>query len=150
MIYMNIPLGRNELGDFAVVDDNMGSLLAHKWYKNSYGYAVRTVYSPTKKTIFMHHLIIGRKNNLEVDHINRNKLDNRKENLRLVSHTENEWNKSPKSTNTSGAVGVSYFKPRRTWRARVGVYGQEICLGYFKNKSEAIDAVVRFKLQFSE
>lgn len=76
--------------------------------------------------------------NKYVDHINRNRMDNRIENLRLVSFTGNTQNASIRSDNSSGVRGVSWFSPTKKWRARIKVNKKEVCLGYFKEFSDAI------------
>jgi hypothetical protein len=63
----------------------------------------------------------------DVDHVNRNKLDNRWENLRPATRAQNTANTSKQSNNTSGFKGVSYYKSRGKWEAN-------LCrkrLGYF-------------------
>ena len=75
-----------------------------------------------------------------VDHINRNKLDNRKANLRTSTRRENTINKSVQSNNTSNIPGVSWRKDRNKWRAYITVNGKQISLGMFKDKEEAVKA----------
>lgn len=65
----------------------------------------------------------------EVDHINDNSLDNRRENLRLATHSQNNWNRSTYKSNTSGFKGVGLHKGR--WRARIQCNGKQEQLGYF-------------------
>lgn len=79
-----------------IVDDKVYlELSKHKWHlrKSRYdktGYAVTGIKTDNKyKSISMHHLILPLVTGLEVDHINGNSLDNRRENLRLVTHKEN-------------------------------------------------------------
>ena len=72
----------------------------------------------------------------EIDHINRNKHDNRIENLRLVTSAENKWN-------VGGAVGVSFYKRTGKWTAQMRTNGKWKRLGYFDSR-EAAEAVYRF------
>jgi hypothetical protein len=62
----------------------------------------------------------------EIDHINRNKADNRLSNLRVVTRSENELNKSLQSRNKAGATGVSFCKATGKWQVsrRVGGISQ--------------------------
>ena len=106
----------------------------------------------------LHREIIKRKLNLkeedikglQVDHINGEPLDNRRENLRLVTNRENSWNKGPTTRNTSGYVGVCWCKREQKWWG----HAQYICeqtgkkksksLGYYNDKEEAARAYDRW------
>ena len=70
---------------------------------------------------------------MQIDHINRNKLDNRIENLRCVTPTQNEWNKP--------CAGVNFEKGK--WRARFKHFGKNIHVGLFATKNEALAAYQR-------
>lgn len=94
-------------------------------------------------TLYLHRLIMNVVNEsllIQVDHINHKRFDNRKCNLRVCSHTENQWNKGLKSNNTSGVVGVVWNKRKQKWMARIGINKQDIFLGYFTDKNDAIQA----------
>jgi hypothetical protein len=102
------------------------------------GYAVR---HDGEKRIFMHHEIIGRPTNgLQVDHINRNRLDNRKANLRIVPRSKNALN-SVRSDNAKHAEAL----PSGRWRARVRHNGKDLHLGVFNSKAEATNLAHKFK-----
>jgi hypothetical protein len=76
----------------------------------------------------------------DIDHIDGDRLNNRWSNLRLVSHAVNGRNAVLKSSNTSGANGVSYRPDRGKWRARIMVDGREKSLGHFDSYREAVEA----------
>lgn len=76
----------------------------------------------------------------EIDHINGDPSDNRIENLRPASRTENAINRGVQSNNTSGATGVSWCRKRKMWRSFIGVDGAFIHIGYFQDKNDARDA----------
>lgn len=130
-----IPLTR---GKVALVDDeDFESLSRFKWQasqESGIWYARRG-----HKTIRMHTQIMG---GLNVDHRNRNGLDNRRENLRFATRSQNGFNTKLFKSNKSGAKGVSWYKwlavPK--WRADIKVNGRKIHLGYFHDKDEAIAA----------
>lgn len=63
---------------------------------------------------------------IQVDHINGNRLDNRKSNLRLCTNQENSMNKYENSNNTSGYKGVYFDKNRNKWRASIQYNGKHI------------------------
>lgn len=70
-------------------------------------------------TIKMHRLVLNVKSGEIIDHINRDETDNRKENLRLCSHSENMRNRHINSTNTTGHKGVHESKGRNRYEAYV-------------------------------
>lgn len=76
----------------------------------------------------------------EIDHINGARLDNRLNNLRSVTRAENSRNQGIRSANTSGVCGVSWYKDAKKWRADIGHKGNQIHLGSFSDKFEAICA----------
>jgi hypothetical protein len=74
----------------------------------------------------------------QIDHINRVRTDNRIENLRLATPTENLWNSGVRLDNKSGAKGIDWHKGARKWRARITINdGTRINLGLFEVLSEA-------------
>lgn len=110
----------------------------HYWYMNDTGYAV----CETMKTgtLRFHKLVTGTTADVIIDHINRNKLDNRKCNLRIATASVNSINKGLQSNNTTGHAGVHLNKKSGTWNARVKVNGKVIWLGAYPTKEEAIAA----------
>lgn len=74
---------------------------------------------------------------LEVDHINRNQLDNRICNLRLASGSQNNQNKTTRIDNTSGFPGVSFVRHIRKWKAKINIDGRYHNLGYYKTREAA-------------
>lgn len=77
-----------------------------------------------------------------IDHIDGNPLNNRIENLRPCTASENLCNAKTRKNNNSGIKGVCWFKPRQKWRARINLNKKEYHLGYFDTKEEAEIAVV--------
>ena len=74
------------------------------------------------------------------DHKNRNTLDNRKNNLRPATNSENMKNRSLFSNNKSGVTGVWFLKDRQKWRAEIKMNKKSVYLGDFINKDDAIEA----------
>ena len=72
-----------------------------------------------------------------VDHINNNSLDNRIENLRVLTNQQNQWN--------NNAKGYSWYKQRKIWTAQIQVNGKQINLGYFENEEDARNAYLEAK-----
>lgn len=98
----------------------------------------------SKKIIRMQWLIKGK----YYDHINRNPLDNRKDNLRQASKNENNQNHKRFINNTSGFSGVNWHKKQNKWHARITVNNKRIHLGYFNTKYEAIIARLQAELKY--
>lgn len=69
----------------------------------------------------------------EIDHINGNRQDNRLENLREVTRSQNQFNKSMCKNNTSGYRGVSWHNKSKAWQVRVMKNEKNIMLGYYKD-----------------
>lgn len=74
---------------------------------------------------------------MEVDHINRNSTDDRIENLRLATRSQNNVNRKTNSNNTSGYRGVSWSKDRRKWNAQIFINSKRINLGFFDSVLDA-------------
>lgn len=90
----------------------------------------------TGKMIRMHYLF-GFKNG---DHIDRNPLNNRKNNLRHCTVSQNCMNRNKRIDNTSGIIGVIWRKDVNKWQARINDNKRRISIGYFENKEDAIKA----------
>lgn len=76
----------------------------------------------------------------EIDHINRNKLDNRWSNFRLATKTQNKGNSKIPKHNTFGIKGVHWSKRAQMWRADIRMKGKSKTLGYFANIEDAAEA----------
>lgn len=101
-------------------------------------------------TMLAHRVImamhLGRlESSVEVDHINGNRLDNRLENLRVVTHSINGKNAKRNSRNTSGHVGVYWRSDTNRWAAYGTFNGKTKALGSFPNKSLAISARLKWE-----
>lgn len=77
---------------------------------------------------------------LEIDHIDGNRANDRLSNLRLATRQQQQWNVGRNRKNSSGCKGVSLYKRLNLWRADIAVAGRKKCLGYFKEKEQAIAA----------
>lgn len=130
-------------GKYAIVDDeDFDRLNQYKWYYDN-KYAKRTICESKKRyALYIHRKILNLSSNdkIQVDHINHNKLDNRKENLRLATRGQNSQNRTKLSNNTSGYKGVSWHKYRNKWRSIIIYNKQYIYLGLFSNKKDAVTA----------
>ncbi len=93
----------------------------------------------TSRLILMHRLIVGG-NSQDIDHINRNPLDNRRSNLRPCTRAENLYNQPKHKNNSSGFKGVYWDKTHGYWKAEIRNNGPRIRLGYFRTKEAAFKA----------
>lgn len=82
---------------------------------------------------------------MEIDHINRNPLDNRIENLRLVTRSENMMNTKIFSTNKTGHKGVYWNKKSKKWHATIIWQKKRINLGFFDSLIEAVNARFQYE-----
>lgn len=105
------------------------------WFENEQGYA-RTL--DNNKFKFFHNYIIPNNNEMCCDHINGNRLDNRRCNLRSVTKQQNALNTKMYKNNTSGHTGV--YKRNNSWIAYINYKNEYINIGSFKTKEEAIEA----------
>ncbi len=75
-----------------------------------------------------------------IDHINHNKNDNRLKNLRVVTRSENQHNRKRTTQSSSGFLGVSWFAPKKKWRAYIKTNGKRYHLGWFSDINSAVQA----------
>ena len=99
-----------------------------------------------RKSYLLHRLIFLMHNGSLpelLDHIDRDKTNNRIENLRVADKELNSWNRDKQSNNTSGFRGVSWNKGASKWHAYIKVRGKRIHLGLFDTAEEASEAYVK-------
>lgn len=127
--------GREPLS--VLLDDEDYEVVAqHAWWCNIHGYIVGRL---DGKELYLHRFLMGFPPQKVVDHINGNKLDNRRCNLRLCERKENCRNARRPKNNTSGCTGVSKCK-NNLWRAYIMVDRKQINLGIYENIEDAIQA----------
>jgi len=125
---------------YTVVDDeDYERLSAYSWRLSTKGYVVCSI-DGGKSYIMMHNVVMNVPNGSGVDHINQNKLDNYRTNLRLVSNSTNGQNRKPFRNNTSRFKGVSFKKATGRWQASIKVNYTAKHLGYFDTVEEAARA----------
>lgn len=85
----------------------------------------------------MHREILKVPEGMDTDHKNGNGLDDRRDNLRICSRSQNAMNRGTNKNNKSGFKGVSWHKLTQKWQARLGVEGKRKYLGCFDSQQEA-------------
>lgn len=122
-------------GSTVKVDASDYKYLSQWKWQNVSGYAARSAYPAGMKgrgyRVLMHRQITGCPEKLLVDHINHDTLDNRKENLRIASASQNQWNKQLMKNNKSGVTGVVWDPVNQKWRASITVKDKYISLGRY-------------------
>ena len=148
-----IPLSQNGTKQkgkhFAIVDDeDYEDLVRYRW-SYSYGYAARSIKRNEglkNQTIRMHRqLIKGLKDGEQIDHKDRDKLNNQKNNLRVCNQFENQRNTCSRKNSSSKYLGVHYYdrsKENRTsgWKATLRVDNKQHYLGMFQVEEDAAKA----------
>ena len=149
-------------GTFTVLYDaeDHDKVSAHAWYMMKDNTTTDTFYVTThiphpdggwyyppngprtrrKVKLYIHRLIMDAPKGMDVDHINGNPLDNRKSNLRICTHTENNRNRGANKNNTSGYKGAYWHKQNKKWRAQIVRNNKAIHIGLYESKEEAARA----------
>jgi len=128
----------NRKHEFICNQDDLDYVVSASWHETEDGYARGCV---NGKDIYFHNLILGNlyEEKLLCDHINGNRRDNRRCNLRLVTPKQNSYNTKIYSNNTSGYAGVHKSKNKKRWTAYI-TKDKTYYLGTFDTKEEAITA----------
>jgi hypothetical protein len=144
-------------GKVALVDDEDFEYLNQwRWYllkSHTNYYAIRTS-RPENKLIQLHRVVIKAKQGEIVDHVNGNKLDNRKINLRICTMAQNCQNRKISKLNKSGYNGVSWCIRSKKWVAQIQCENKKIHIGYFINPIDAAkafnEAAIKFHGEFAK
>lgn len=129
-------------GDFIFDLEDYEKIKDYKWYLNpkKYANALALDNNNKRKYVFASRIIMDCPEDMVVDHINKDTLDNRKENLRIITTTENNRWKKIARNNKYGITGIYLDKETGYWNASICVNLKQIYLGYYKTKEEAIIA----------
>jgi hypothetical protein len=104
------------------------------WYIDANGYAARRL--GCGKVEYMHRLIVDCEREMHVDHKNGQPSDNRRQNLRKCTRSQNMWNRGKNKANLSGLKGVSK-RSETSWKAEIRANGKRIQLGSFRTAEAA-------------
>lgn len=148
---VEIPLrSRAGVVGYALVDDEDAELVQrHRWYKVPAGYVVTRVphQGGRYRTLYLHRLILGLDfgDRRQGDHKNFDKRDNRRENLRICTGSENTQHVPPRRGGSSRYRGVSFDRQIGLWRATVHIRGRQAFYASFDNELEAARAAAQFR-----
>jgi hypothetical protein len=150
-----IPL-RNRYGEViahALVDDEDYErvMVRGRWHLTGKGYVQNAVTGPRGKVfVLLHRFLLGLKpGDPEVDHEDRNPLNNQKTNLRRSTAVLNGHNRDPRgnSNNTSGHRGVTWDRQHNKWRATVSINRRRHHIGRFDELADAVAAIEAWRNQ---
>lgn len=146
-----IQLGGNryknsQIKGYVMVDDeDYDELSKFSWFLSSSGYAVRSNWHDGRKNGHTHmgRILLGCPSDKFIDHIDGDKLNNQKNNLRIVDKAQNGWNRGAPNTNRSGYRGVHFEKYTQKFRAEIIARGKRYRLGRFDTAISAAKAYNR-------
>jgi|11_taG_2_1085331.scaffolds.fasta_scaffold41009_1 hypothetical protein len=105
---------------------------------SKYSWSISTsLYARNRTLWMMHRFIMNCPNWMYIDHINNDKLDNRKSNLRVCTHQENDMNRRSRISSTSKYKWVYFYRAYKKWSVNITYKWKRIHIGYFKNEDEA-------------
>jgi hypothetical protein len=135
-IFDEYVIGTTFNGDTFSISIQDYELIKHcNWFTDKDGYFVTSVNNVRTS---MTHMILNPSKSEVIDHIDHDVSNNRRENLRVCSLSENAMNRATPSHNTSGKKGVSFNKKEEKWCAYIGSGGRQINLGLFNSFEEAV------------
>lgn len=153
----NMPIERDENNNaiitisnnikFIVDDDIWHELKKYTWCSNTYGYLQS---KENGKTILIHQKVFELKHGYIpklIDHINKDKLDNKIDNLRETNHSFNNHNKLKKKNTSSKYLGVSFNKSANIWQSSVKKDGKCYYNGYYPTEIEAAEAYNKLAIE---
>jgi hypothetical protein len=128
-----IPLTQ---GKVALVDNEDYEWL-NQWKWHYHVYAMRNTHEHNRKKILMHREIIKAPAGMDTDHIDHDKLNNCRSNLRICTRSENQMNRKTYKDSVSGYKGVYFNRSDRVWMARIGIDHKTIYIGSFSDAKNA-------------
>ncbi|GEM_PF-1546853 len=139
-IYLVYDNGNAELkcanSTILIDSDCVDRISKYQWSVGKHGYAT---HGAGKNQILLHRFIVGAIGSDIVDHINHNKLDNRKSNLRICNNQQNTMNRGKQSNGKNDYKGICLTSDGR-WQAQIGYDGESIYLGLYDDPETAAKA----------
>ena len=123
-----------EIARTKIDKDDLEKAKQYKWCLSSEGYVINS-------KIRLHQLILSKKKGLDIDHINHDTLDNRKQNLRHCTRSQNNLNKKKQ-------CGIVWRKRTKKWEASINIKRKFIYLGSYNNYQEALKIRQQTELKY--
>lgn len=135
LCYLGLYGHNNIINNETIIDkEDYEKVKDYRWCLSGNNYVMTQASS---NYLLLHRFLLIAPDGIDVDHINGNTLDNRKNNLRLAKHYQNMANRGKQVNNTSGYKGVYLDKRRNTWNSVLQYKDKHLFLGSFKNKIKA-------------
>ena len=141
----------NHYDKYALIDDEDYELIRpYQWrYHPKKNYAMTKI---DGRTVLMHRLIMDAPDGIQVDHINHDRMDNTRNNLRLCTNAQNQYNTKPQKDRESKYKGVTRT-PSGKWQARIGYEGTQYYLGSYNTEEQAAlvynNAALKLHVEFA-
>jgi hypothetical protein len=144
-VTVEVPLA-NGRGVALVDAEDAERVLRHRWCLHPQGYAQARIGG---KLVLMHRFVMdaGPFIGLDVEHEDRDKLNNRRGNLRMATRSQNNQNRSAEGRGSSSHRGVSFCRQTRRWRATHRLDGRYVHIGRFDTEQEAAAAAAAWRAQ---
>lgn len=113
--------------------EDIKKICFYRWSLDGRGYVVNV-----KERIKLHRFIMNCPKDKYIDHINGDRLDNRKSNLRICNQQQNNMNHKVRRDNSSGVTGVYWYEDRNKWMVQIKYKGKTKNLGYFDKFEDAV------------
>lgn len=129
---------RTNVTGILIDQEDFEILQPHRWRLTKDGYLLTSDPANRQSGLYLHRLVMKAPKGIQVDHINGDKLDNRKQNLRLCTERQNKCNAPPRPNKLSKYKGVS--RNAGKWTAATKINGKIVCLGRFEKEIDAAKA----------
>lgn len=139
----NMKIIKLTQGERTLIDDeDYDKVIKHSWcvHKNPKKHTIKKYAKAriNKRNVYLHRFLLKPDSKILIDHINRDGLDNRRKNLRLVTASQNSMNSTGRvHTRKSKYKGVSWIRRDEKWAAKIEINNKKIILGVFNSQIQA-------------
>ena len=136
---------QEKVADTKIDNEDVKAVKKYKWCLLN-NEAVVT--DSTGERFLLHRFLMQAESSDMIDHIDRDRLNNRKKNLRICCHKENSRNLSKRKNNTSGHPGVIWCKRNKRWKAQIHFNGRCVYLGNFLDMGDAVNCRLKAEQKY--